>query len=40
MMRLGTLVYASRRYLQAREQYLASIEVDRLTLQAGLGTGG
>ncbi len=31
---------ATRRYLKARGQYLASTEVDWLTLQAGKGTGG
>src|SRR5271166_557791 len=30
----------TRRYLEARDQYLASTEVDWLTLQAGQGTGG
>ena len=30
----------TRRYLAARDQYLASTEVDWLTLQAGKGTGG
>jgi len=30
----------TRRYLQARGQYLASTEVDWLTLQTGKGTGG
>jgi quinol monooxygenase YgiN len=29
----------TRRYLDEREQYLASTEVDWLTLQAGKGTG-
>ncbi|MBV9794891.1 MAG: antibiotic biosynthesis monooxygenase [Actinobacteria bacterium] len=29
----------TRRYLAERDQYLASTEVDRLTLQAGQGTG-
>ena len=29
----------TRRYLEARGQYLASTEVDWLTLQAGKGTG-
>ncbi len=31
---------ATRRYLAERDQYLASTEVDWLTLQAGKGTGG
>jgi len=31
---------ATRRYLEARGQYLASTEVDWLTLQTGKGTGG
>ena len=31
---------ATRRYLQARGQYLASTEVDWLTLQTGKGTSG
>ena len=31
---------ATRRYLEQRDQYLASTEVDRLTLQAGKGTDG
>ena len=31
---------ATRRYLEARGQYLASTEVDWLTLQAGKGTEG
>ncbi len=31
---------ATRRYLAERGQYLASTEVDWLTLQAGKGTGG
>ena len=31
---------ATRRYLEARAQYLASTEVDWLTLQTGKGTGG
>jgi quinol monooxygenase YgiN len=30
----------TRRYLDEREQYLASTEVDWLTLQTGKGTGG
>lgn len=30
----------TRRYLEQRGQYLASTEVDRLTLQTGKGTGG
>ena len=30
----------TRRYLEARDQYLASTEVDWLTLQTGKGTGG
>jgi quinol monooxygenase YgiN len=30
----------TRRYLAERDQYLASTEVDWLTLQAGKGTGG
>lgn len=30
----------TRRYLAERDQYLASTDVDRLTLQAGKGTGG
>jgi len=30
----------SRRYLDERDQYLASTEVDWLTLQTGKGTGG
>jgi quinol monooxygenase YgiN len=30
----------SRRYLAERDQYLASTEVDWLTLQTGKGTGG
>jgi quinol monooxygenase YgiN len=30
---------ATRRYLAERDQYLASTEVDWLTLQAGKGTG-
>jgi quinol monooxygenase YgiN len=30
----------TRRYLAEREQYLASTEVDWLTLQTGKGTGG
>ncbi len=30
----------TRRYLAERDQYLASIEVDWLTLQAGKGTDG
>jgi len=30
----------TRRYLDEREQYLASTEVDRLILQTGKGTGG
>jgi quinol monooxygenase YgiN len=30
----------TRRYLDERGQYLASTEVDWLTLQAGKGTGG
>jgi quinol monooxygenase YgiN len=30
----------TRRYLAERDQYLASTEVDYLTLQAGKGTGG
>ena len=30
----------ARRYLEARGQYLASTEVDWLTLQTGKGTGG
>ncbi len=30
----------SRRYLDERDQYLASTEVDWLTLQAGKGTSG
>ncbi len=30
----------TRRYLDEREQYLTSTEVDWLTLQAGKGTGG
>ncbi len=30
----------TRRYLAERDQYLASTEVDRLTLQAGKGTSG
>ena len=30
----------TRRYLEARGQYLASTEVDWLTLQTGKGTGG
>jgi quinol monooxygenase YgiN len=30
----------TRRYLDQRDQYLASTEVDWLTLQAGKGTGG
>jgi quinol monooxygenase YgiN len=30
----------TRRYLAERDQYLASHEVDRLTLQTGKGTGG
>jgi quinol monooxygenase YgiN len=30
----------TRRYLAERGQYLASTEVDRLTWQAGKGTGG
>jgi quinol monooxygenase YgiN len=30
---------ATRRYLAERDQYLASIEVDWLTLQTGKGTG-
>jgi quinol monooxygenase YgiN len=30
----------TRRYLAERDQYLASAEVDRLTLQTGKGTGG
>jgi quinol monooxygenase YgiN len=30
----------TRRYLDLRGQYLASTEVDRLTLQAGKGTDG
>jgi quinol monooxygenase YgiN len=30
----------TRRYLEARGQYLASTEVDWLTLQAGKGTSG
>ncbi len=30
----------TRRYLDERGQYLASTEVDRLTLQASKGTGG
>ena len=30
----------TRRYLEERGQYLASTEVDWLTLQAGKGTGG
>jgi quinol monooxygenase YgiN len=30
----------TRRYLTERDQYLASTEVDRLTLQVGKGTGG
>lgn len=30
----------TRRYLADRDQYLASTEVDRLTLQAGKGTSG
>ena len=30
----------TRRYLDQRGQYLASTEVDWLTLQAGKGTGG
>jgi quinol monooxygenase YgiN len=30
----------TRRYLDLRGQYLASTEVDRLTLQAGKGIGG
>jgi quinol monooxygenase YgiN len=30
----------TRRYLAERGQYLASTEVDRLTLQTGKGTGG
>jgi hypothetical protein len=29
---------ATRRYLAERDQYLASTEVDRLTLQTGKGT--
>jgi quinol monooxygenase YgiN len=31
---------ATRRYLAARDQHLASTEVDWLTLQTGKGTGG
>jgi quinol monooxygenase YgiN len=31
---------ATRRYLAERDQYLASTEVDWLTLQTGKGTGG
>jgi quinol monooxygenase YgiN len=31
---------ATKRYLAGRGQYLASTEVDWLTLQAGKGTGG
>jgi quinol monooxygenase YgiN len=31
---------ATRRYLAERDQYLASTEVDRLTLQTGKGTSG
>lgn len=30
----------TRRYLDERDQYLASTEVDRLTLQTGKGTDG
>jgi quinol monooxygenase YgiN len=30
----------TRRYLEERRQYLASAEVDWLTLQTGKGTGG
>lgn len=30
----------TRRYLEKRDQYLASTEVDWLTLQTGKGTGG
>lgn len=30
----------TRRYLDQRDQYLVSTEVDRLTLQTGKGTGG
>jgi quinol monooxygenase YgiN len=30
----------TRRFLAEREQYLASVDVDFLTLQAGKGTGG
>ena len=30
----------TRRYLEQRDQYLASTEVDWLTLQTGKGTGG
>jgi quinol monooxygenase YgiN len=30
----------TRRYLEQRDQYLASTEVDRLILQTGKGTGG
>jgi quinol monooxygenase YgiN len=30
----------TRQFLRAREQFLASVDVDRLTLQAGKGTDG